>query len=62
MAFSKHEYWSGLLFPSPADLPDPGIELAFPALAGGFFNTEPPGREACLIEITIKCLKKQPLK
>ena len=42
-------YWSGLLFPSPRDLPDPGIKpvsLAFPALAGGFFffffNNEPP--------------------
>ena len=34
-------------FPSPGDLPDPGLEpvsLASPALAGGFFTTEPPGR------------------
>ena len=40
MEFSKQEYWSGLLFPSPEDLPDPGIEPmspAFPALVGGFF-------------------------
>ena len=36
------EYWSGLLFPSPGDLSDPGIELASFALAGGYFNTEPP--------------------
>ena len=37
MGFSKQEYWSGLPFPSPGDLPDPGIEFAFlvsPALAG----------------------------
>ena len=38
----RQEYWSGLPFPSPGDLPDPGIEpmsLMFPALAGGFFTT-----------------------
>ena len=38
----RQEYWSGLPFPSPGDLPDPGIELTSPALAGGFFTTEPP--------------------
>ena len=32
MGFSKQEYWSGLLFPSPGDLPDPGIEPGSPAL------------------------------
>ena len=31
-----------MLFPPPGDLPDPGIELEFPALAGRFFTTEPP--------------------
>ena len=42
MGFSRHEYWSGLPFPTPGDLPDPGIEptsLVSPALAGGFFTT-----------------------
>ena len=42
MGFSRQEYWSGLPFPSPGDLPDPGIEptsLASPALAGRFFTT-----------------------
>ena len=34
--------WSGLPFPSPGNLPDPGIEPASPALAGRFFTTEPP--------------------
>ena len=43
MGFLRQEYWSGLSFPSPGGLPDPGIEPAFPALAGGFFTTEPPG-------------------
>ena len=34
MVFSKEEYWSGLPFPSPGDVPNPGIEPASPALAG----------------------------
>ena len=42
MEFFRQEYWSGLPFPSPGDLPDPGIEPMSPALAGGFFTTEPP--------------------
>ena len=36
MGFSRQEYWSGLPFSPPEDLPDPGIEPASPALAGGF--------------------------
>ena len=40
---SRQEYWSGLPFPSPGDLPHPGIEPWFPCTAGGFFTTEPPG-------------------
>ena len=40
--FPRQEYWSGLLFPSPGALPDPGMEPASPALAGGFFTPEPP--------------------
>ena len=42
VGFSRQEHWSGLPFPSPGDLPNPGIEptsLASPALAGGFFTT-----------------------
>ena len=42
MEFSRQKYWSGLSFPSPGDLPDPGIKPVSPALAGGFFPTEPP--------------------
>ena len=38
------ENWSGLQFPSPGNLPDPGIESASPALAGRLFTTEPPGK------------------
>ena len=47
MEFPKQEYWSGLPFPTPGDLPNPGIEpgsLGSPALAGGFFITAPPGK------------------
>ena len=44
MEFSRQEYWSGLPFPPPEDLPDPGIEPVSPALAGGFFTTEAPGK------------------
>ena len=42
MGFPRQEYWSGLLFPSPGDFPDPGIKftsLVSPALAGRFFIT-----------------------
>ena len=47
--FSRQEYWSGLPFPSPGDLPDPGIQptsLASPALVGGFCTTEPPAHKS----------------
>ena len=43
MGFSRQEYWSGLPFPSPGDLPNPGIQPESPALAGRFLATEPPG-------------------
>ena len=42
--FPRQEYWSGLPFPSPGDLLNWGTGSAFPALAGGFFITEPPGK------------------
>ena len=44
MGFPRQESWSGLPFPSPGDLPNPGIETTSPALAGRFFTTEPPGK------------------
>ena len=44
MEFARQEYWSELSFPSPGDLPIPGAEPASPAVAGRFFNTEPPGK------------------
>ena len=42
MGFPRQEYWNGLLFPSPGDLPNPGVKPASPAMAGRFFTTEPP--------------------
>ena len=44
MGFPGQEYWSGLPFPSLGDLPNPGIKPESPALTGGFFTTEPPGK------------------
>ena len=41
MGFSRQEYWSALPFSSSGDLPNPGVKPASPALAGGFFTTEP---------------------
>ena len=43
MEVSRHEYWSGLPFPSPEDLPDPGIEPRSPALQADALPSEPPG-------------------
>ena len=47
MVFPRQEYWSGLSFSSPGDLSEPRVEpasFASPALAGGFFTSEPPGK------------------
>ena len=44
MGFSRPEYWSGLLFPSPGDLPSPGIEPRSPALQADSLPSEPPGK------------------
>ena len=42
--FSRQEYWSGLSFPSPGDLPNPGIEPESPALQADALPSEPPGK------------------
>ena len=55
MELSWQEYWSGLSFPPPGDLPDPASKPespVAPALAGGFFITEPPGKP-----VPITCTK-----
>ena len=48
IAFSRQEYWRGLPFPSPGDLPDPGIEPRSPALQADSLPTELPGKPQCI--------------
>ena len=55
MEFSRQEYWSGLPFPPPGGVADPGVEtvsLVSPALAGGFFTAAPPGNPQLLGTVT----------
>ena len=55
MGFPRKEYWSGLPFPPPEDLPNPGIKpmsLVAPALVGKFFIIEPPGKPTVLLIFT----------
>ena len=59
LEFSRQEYWSGFLFLSPGDLPDPGIEhasLAAPALTGEFFTTAPLGKPASSVQLLSRVL------
>ena len=44
MEFSRQEYWNGLPFPSPGDIPDPGIKPVSPALQADALLSEPPGK------------------
>ena len=44
MGFCRQEYWSGLPFPSPGDLPNPGIEPRYPTLEADTLTSEPPGK------------------
>ena len=49
MGFSRQEYWSGLPFPSPGDLPNPGIEPGSPAWQADALPSEPPGKSSTLL-------------
>ena len=49
MEFSRHEYWSGLPFPSPGALPDPGIEPGSPTLQGDALPSEPQGKSGVIV-------------
>ena len=51
MGFSRQEYWSGLSFPSPGDLPDPGIELGSPALQTDSLLSNPSGNPSTSVLI-----------
>ena len=48
MGFPRQDYWSGLSLPTPRGLPDPKIEPKSPALEGGCFTAEPPGKPISL--------------
>ena len=50
MEFSRQEYLSGLPFPSPGDLPNPGIEPGSPSLQADALPSEPPGKEALMAQ------------
>ena len=52
MGFSRQEYWSGLPFPPPGDLPNPGIKLRSPALQVDSVPAEPPGKTSLIIALT----------
>ena len=63
MGFLRQKYWRGLPFPSPEDLPNPEIEPESPALAGGFFTTQPPGKpmaNICIYEIITTIIMMNP--
>ena len=51
LGFSRQEYWSGLPFPSPGDLPNPGIEPGSPVLQADALPSEPPGKSKYKINI-----------
>ena len=64
VGFPRQEHQIGLLFPSPGYLPDPGIELMSPALAGRFFITEPPWKpsykeQICVLAIILQVLETE---
>ena len=52
--FSRQEYWSGLPFPSPGELPDPGIKPGFPALQADSLPSEPSGKPLDVCKIILK--------
>ena len=54
MGFSRQEYWSGLPFPSPVDLPDPGIKPGSLVLQAESLLFEPPGKALVMVKYDIK--------
>ena len=53
MELSRQKYWTGLPFPYSDDLPDPGFKPTSPALVGGFYTTDPPGKPNILFLLFI---------
>ena len=52
MEFSRQEYWNGLPFPSPVDLPDPGVEPRSPAFQVKSLPSEPPGKPNWILDFS----------
>ena len=61
MGFSRQGYWSGLPFPSPEDLPDPGIDLGSPALQADALPSELPGKPSLVIYQPDSCIDGIPI-
>ena len=61
MGFPRQEYWSGMPFPSPGDLPNPGIKPTSPALASGFFTTSATWEAPFTQNVSEELLVKIPL-
>ena len=59
MGFPRQEYWSGLPFPSPGALPNPGIEPRSPAVRAYALTSEPPGKP--IIGLVLRCNTKKPV-
>ena len=57
VGFPRQEYWSGLPVPSPGDLPDSGIKPGSPALAGGYFTAELPGKPQVVGQVNANVAK-----
>ena len=57
MGFPSHEYWNGLPFPLPGDLPDPGIKPGSPALQADSLPSEPPGKLNSIQNSPLVCLQ-----
>ena len=62
MEFSRQEYWSGLPFPSPGDLPHPGIEPRSPTLQADVLVSEPPGKPREVPIMSERSLKRLEVK
>ena len=59
MDFPRQEYWRGLAFPSPGDLPNPELEPRSPALQADSLPTEPPG-DAAKLEFRLESSSEEP--
>ena len=62
MGLSRQEYWSGLPFPSPGDLPDPGIEPRSPTLQADALTSEPPGKQCFKVQCNSPNPQNDPVK